>query len=248
MIQFNEVTKKFPKNNDETVTAISDVTLKINEHERFGIIGESGAGKSTLLRFINALEQPDEGVVSVDGQNIQNLHKKELRLHRKQVSMIFQQFNLLNNKTVEENIQMPLDLHNYPESIPMDTLLDFVGLTEKRGRYPTELSGGEMQRVGIARALITRPKILLCDEPTSSLDLNTTQEIVDVLKKAHETFSMTIVIVTHELDVIKELCTRAAVLENGKLMDILTIQPPEKQKQYTSYHERVMEVLGNGNS
>lgn len=247
MIQFKEVTKYFSKN-DEIVTAIQDVTLKINEHERFGIIGESGAGKSTLLRFINALEIPDDGQVFVNGKNVQQFNKKELRLHRKQVSMVFQQFNLLNNKTVEENIQMPLDLYNYPDSIPMDTVLDFVGLKEKRGRYPNELSGGEMQRVGIARALITRPKILLCDEPTSSLDLNTAQEIVKVLKKAHETFSMTIVIVTHELDVIKELCTRAAVLENGKLIDVIPIQPPEKQKKYTSYHQRVLEVLSNENS
>ncbi len=247
MIQFNKVTKKFLKK-QSTVTAIEDVSLTINKQERFGIIGESGAGKSTLLRFINALEKPSEGMVFVDGRDVQKLDKKELRLYRKEISMIFQHFNLLNNKTVEENIQMPLDLHNYAESISMENVLDFVGLKDKRSHYPTDLSGGEMQRVGIARALITRPKILLCDEPTSSLDLSTAKEIVNVLKKAHEEFSITIVVVTHDLNVIKELCTRAALLENGKLTDIVSIQPPKKQKEYISYRERALEVLNSGDN
>ncbi|WP_027108329.1 methionine ABC transporter ATP-binding protein [Lacticigenium naphthae] len=245
MITLDQVSKSFQNNSGE-FKAIDAVTFTIQDHERFGIIGESGAGKSTLLRFINALETPDEGAVMVDGKNIHQLNKSALRLYQKQVAMIFQEFNLLNNKTVEENIRLPLELHAYPETIPMETVLDFVGLRDKRGQYPKDLSGGQKQRVGIARALITRPKILLCDEPTSALDLGTTKEIVDVLKKAHDTFGMTIVLVTHELEVIKELCTRAAILENGMLTDVIKIEPPKNKKSYSSYRKRALEVLSHG--
>ena len=209
------------------------------------LIGSGGAGKSTLLRFINALETPDKGKVIVDDVDVQQLTKKNLRLFKKQMGMIFQQFNLLSNKTVEENIQVPLKVYRHQEVVPMETVLDFVGLKDKRHSYPSELSGGQKQRVGIARALITKPTILLCDEPTSALDESTTKEIVHVLKKAHQEFGMTVVIVTHELEVIKELCTRAAVMEKGKLVDTIQVKQKTDQTNYKTYHERALEVLGN---
>lgn len=244
MIELKGVLKKFSGQNGE-FKAVDDISLSIEKNELFGIIGESGAGKSTLLRFINALEKPDGGQIIVDGVDVQQLTKKELRLHQKKISMIFQQFNLLSNKTVEQNIQLPLEMYDYEHTLPMETVLDFVGLKDKRHSYPAELSGGQKQRVGIARALITRPTILLCDEPTSALDQSTTKEIVDVLKKAHQQFGMTVVIVTHELEVIKELCTRAAVIEEGKLIDMIQVKRKRNQKEFQSYHQRALEVLGH---
>ena len=244
MIELKSVSKKF-NGQHGVLKAVNDISLSIEKNELFGVIGESGAGKSTLLRFINALEKPDDGQVLVDGIDVQQLTKKELRLHQKKISMIFQQFNLLSNKTVEENIHLPLEMYDYKHFLPMETVLDFVGLKDKRHSYPAELSGGQKQRVGIARALITRPTILLCDEPTSALDQSTTKEIVDVLKKAHQQFGMTVVIVTHELEVIKELCTRAAVIEEGKLIDTIQVNRKKEQKEFQSYHQRALEVLGD---
>lgn len=242
MIDLKNVSKTFVGQNGP-FKAVDAINLRIEENELFGVIGESGAGKSTLLRFINALETPDTGEVVVDGVNVHQLDKQALRLHQKQIGMIFQQFNLLNNKTVEENIRLPLELYDYKEAIELERVLEFVGLRDKRTSYPSELSGGQKQRVGIARALITRPKILLCDEPTSALDLGTTAEIVDVLKKAHDNFGMTIVIVTHELEVIKSLCTHAAVMENGQLIDIIDVDRAAVHKEFQTYHERALEVL-----
>lgn len=244
MIELKNVSKSFVGQNGP-FKAVDNVSLTVQDNELFSLIGESGAGKSTVLRFINALETPDEGQIIVDGTDVHQLDKKGLRLFQKGISMIFQQFNLLSNKTVEENIRLPLELYDYPDSIPLDTLLDFVGLADKRSSYPAQLSGGQKQRVGIARALITRPKVLLLDEPTSALDMGTTKEIVDVLKRAHEKFSMTMVIVTHELDVIKELSTRAGILEDGRLIDIIDVVPDKDLKEFQSYHERAVEVLGN---
>lgn len=242
LIELKNISKKFIGKNGP-FKAVDNVSLVIEDNELFGVIGESGAGKSTLLRFINALEKPDSGQVLVNGVDVQQLTKKELRLHQKQISMIFQQFNLLSNKTVEENIKLPLELYDYKQTLPIETVLDFVGLKDKQHSYPAELSGGQKQRVGIARALITRPTILLCDEPTSALDQSTTKEIVAVLKKAHEQFGMTVVIVTHELEVIKELCTRAAVIEEGKLIDTIQVKRQSSQREFKSYHERALEVL-----
>lgn len=247
MIQFDQVSKHYQQNK-QIHKAIDQLSLKIEKGESFGIIGESGAGKSTLLRLINALESADEGKVLINGQDIQSFNKKKLRKQRKKISMIFQSFNLLNNKTVEENIHLPLELYDYPETISMDQVLEFVGLLDKRTNYPNELSGGEKQRVGIARALISRPKILLADEPTSSLDLTTSQEIVDVLKRAHAEFGMTIVTVSHDLEVIKSLASRAAILEAGKLTDLIFIQSSTKENKLSSYRERALEVLSYGDS
>lgn len=243
MIHLKNVSKQYMGQNG-IFKAVDDVSLSIKEKEIFGVIGESGAGKSTLLRFINALEIPDEGQVLVGGDDVHQMQKQSLRLYQKHVGMVFQQFNLLSNKTVEENIRLPLELHRYKDTIPMDQILEFVGLSDKRQHYPAQLSGGQKQRVGIARALITRPKILLCDEPTSALDQNTTQDIVKLLKRAHEKFGMTIILVTHELEVIKSLCHRTAVLEKGKLVDLIDIIPGDEQRVFKSYYERALEVLG----
>ncbi len=245
MIEFHHVNKTFDLK-DKPLTALSDITLSIHEGEAFGVIGESGAGKSTLLRLINALEKPTSGSVSVKNIDVSNLSKKELRQAQKQIGMIFQQFNLLNNKTVAENVSLPLELHDYPDALSTDEVLRFVGLEDKKNSYPSQLSGGQKQRVGIARALITRPDILLCDEPTSALDQNTTEEIVDVLKKAHQAFKMTIVVVTHELPVIKELCSRAAVMEKGKIREIIAVRRSGEKANIKPYHERAIEVLTNG--
>lgn len=247
LIELKQVSKRY-QGQDGMFSAVDNVSLTIEDREIFGIIGESGAGKSTLIRFINALEQIDEGEVWVNNERVDCFNKKQLRHHRKDVGMIFQQFNLLNNLTVEDNILLPLSLHHYEDTIAIDELLEFVGLADKRYHYPGQLSGGQKQRVGIARTLLTKPKILLCDEPTSALDANRTDEIVAVLKKAHQRFEMTIVLVTHELDVIQNLCQRVAIMDAGKLVDVLAIQTNTAFKETKSYHERVLEVLKHGES
>lgn len=244
VINIHNVTKTYHRK-DGPFNAVNNVSLNIDENEIFGLIGESGAGKSTLLRFINALETPTEGHVTVDDTDLFSLSAKKLRYHQKGIGMIFQQFNLLNNKSVRENIHLPLELHKYENPLTVEEVLQFVGLPDKADNYPSQLSGGEKQRVGIARALVTRPKILLCDEPTSALDESTTEEIVDVLKRAHEAFDMTMVVVTHELNVIKSMCKRCAVLENGRLIDVIDIAPETYRQSYKSYHDRVLKVLKN---
>lgn len=245
MITFKNVTKIFASK-DGPLKAIDGVSLSVFENEIFGIIGESGAGKSTLLRFINALETPDSGVVEVNNTNVQSLSKQHLRHFKKDIGMIFQQFNLLGNKTVAENILLPLKLHSYENSLDLDTILDFVGLSDKKDSYPRELSGGQKQRVGIARGIITRPKILLCDEPTSALDENTKREIIALLRRVSEELDVTILMVTHELDVVKRLCNRAAVLENGKLLEIIDVeQTPLETDLKVSYRDLAREVLMN---
>lgn len=195
------------------------------------------------MRFINALEVPDAGHVLVDGVDVEQLSKRELRNHQQNIGMIFQQFNLLSNKTVEANVHLPLELSKQDNALTVDEVLDFVGLADKKHNYPAQLSGGQKQRVGIARALITQPKILLCDEPTSALDQNTTEEIVEVLRKAHKEFGMTIVVVTHELDVIKELCERSAIMDKGKIMNVIEVTSSTKERELRPYHERALEVL-----
>ncbi|RPA58225.1 ATP-binding cassette domain-containing protein [Aerococcus agrisoli] len=244
MIEFKQVSKVFQSDQGQ-VNALKDVNVSIHDHEVFGLVGESGAGKSTMLRFVNALEHPTSGDVIVDGIKVNALEGKDLRNFRKNVGMVFQQFNLLNNKTVAENVALPLSLHNYESALTVDEVLDFVGLADKKHQYPSQLSGGQKQRVGIARALITRPKILLADEPTSALDTSTTKEIVDVLKAAHEAYQVTMIVVTHELDVIKALCERAAILEDGAITQVIDIAAPEAGNElHQTYAEHVMEVLG----
>lgn len=237
-----DTTKRF-EGKSGSFLAVDNISLSIKDQEVFGVVGESGAGKSTLVRFINALERPDSGQVLVDNVEVMSLSKGELQYFRKDIGMIFQQFNLLNNKTVAENVHLALEIHPYDDPLSVDEVLSFVGLSDKKDHYPSQLSGGQKQRVGIARALVTRPKILLCDEPTSALDAKMTDEIVSVLKRAHAKFNMTIVIVTHELDVIKAMCHRTAILEHGKLVDVLDIKESDYMPEAKSYHDRVLEVL-----
>lgn len=224
--------------------AIDGLSLTIQTGDFYGIVGESGAGKSTLLRFINLLEVPSQGQVLIDGEDIVTFPPAALRQKRKSMSMVFQHFNLLNNKTVRNNITLPLDLFAYQSPLSAEDVLDFVGLADKANAYPHQLSGGQKQRIGIARALITKPKILLCDEPTSALDASRKDEIAYLLHRAHQEFKMTIVLVTHELDLVQQLCQRVAILEQGKLVKTFTHQPHLAAKAHHSYSQRVLEVLG----
>lgn len=223
MIDVQHITKRYG-----AFIAIDDVTLTIPKGAIYGIIGASGAGKSTLLRMMNLLEKPDSGRVNVGGQNLTALSSKGLREVRKSIGMIFQHFHLVANKTVRDNVRVALELARYPKRDQLARVqecLQFVGLQEMADKYPAELSGGQKQRVTIARALATNPSVLLCDEPTSSLDPQTTAEVLAVLKDINERLGITIVIVSHEMDVIKSICTAVTVLENGHIYESFTHEP-----------------------
>ena len=205
---------------------LQDINLFIQEGEIFGIIGKSGAGKSTLLRCINLLERPDEGDVVIDGQYLNRLSQKDLALARHKMAMIFQQFNLLNSKNVYDNIALPMRIQGIDEQSirsKINELLPIVELTDKELAYPHQLSGGQKQRVAIARALSCSPKILLCDEATSALDPETTDSILALLKKINALYGITIVLITHEMDVVKRICKRLAVIDNGKLTETVAL-------------------------
>ena len=221
MISIHNLTKEF-NYNKQKVTALENVTLTIEKRDIFGIIGFSGAGKSRLLRMINALEVPTTGYVEIDGVNINSLSFNELRKIRKRIGMVFQQFNLLNAKSVYDNVAIPLVLNGVPKKTidkKVKSLLAIVDLSDKANAYPDELSGGQKQRVGIARALATDPSILLCDEATSALDPDTTESILQLLERVNRELGITIVIVTHEIDVIQKICNRVAVMEKGHLIE-----------------------------
>ena len=221
MIELRNVSKIF-KTKESEVRALDDVNLTIEDGDIYGIIGFSGAGKSTLIRTINALEVPTSGQVLVDDEDINALKKSELRKKRKKIGMIFQQFNLLETKTVYENIALPLVLNHVPkEQIKrkVEEVLEYVELTDKKDVYPSKLSGGQKQRVGIARALATEPSILLSDESTSALDPKTTKAILKLLKKINKELKITIVLITHEMNVIQSICNHVAVMENGKIVE-----------------------------
>lgn len=221
MIQLDHIVKTFDTGADK-VHAVSDVTLHIKSGEIFGIIGFSGAGKSTLVRCINLLERPTSGTVTVDGKVLTDLPAKELREARKKIGMIFQHFNLMRSRTVYQNIAYPLKgskLTKAQIDKKVKDLLELVGLSEKLNAYPSELSGGQKQRVAIARALANDPKVLLCDEATSALDPQTTSSILKLLKEVNQKLGITIVLITHEMAVIKEICNRVAVMELGKVVE-----------------------------
>jgi D-methionine transport system ATP-binding protein len=205
------------------VVALDDVTLEIPRGEIFGVLGESGAGKSTLLELMGCLDHPTEGTVVVDGVDPSGLRGRALNRLRHRIGTVFQGFNLLSNKTVRGNIELPLEIQKRRDPEFVSSLLSFVGLEHKAERFPAQLSGGERQRVAIARALATRPAVLLCDEPTSALDTRTTADILRLLERARDEFGATIVIVTHELDVVKAFCRRAAVFERGRLREVLDV-------------------------
>lgn len=221
MILLKNLNKTYSTKASE-VEALKDVTLNIKKGEIYGIIGFSGAGKSTLVRCINFLEKPTTGEVIVDGKNLGTLSNKDLRIERKKIGMIFQHFNLMKSRTVFENIAYPLRGNGYSKeeiNKKVNDLLKLVELEDKSKVYPSELSGGQKQRVGIARALANDPKVLLCDEATSALDPQTTKSILRLLKEVNRKFGITIVVITHEMQVVKEICTRAAVMENGRVVE-----------------------------
>ena len=222
MIVLENINKTFYRGK-EKITAIKNVDLKINEGEIFGIIGFSGAGKSTLVRCINLLERPDEGgKVIVNGTNLTILSTAKLRKEREKISMIFQHFNLMPSRTVLENVLFPLAYKGISKEAQIkkaQELLALVDLSDRIYNYPSQLSGGLKQRVAIARALASDPKILLCDEATSALDPQTTGEILDLLKKLNQKLNLTIVVITHEMDVVKKLCHKVAVMEKGVIRE-----------------------------
>lgn len=204
------------------ITAVNDVSLEVQKGDVFGIVGYSGAGKSTLVRLLNGLELPTSGDVIVDGQNVATMKNKELRAFRKQIGMIFQHFNLLWSRTILENIELPLELAGVPKAQrrqKAEELLYLVGLEGRGNSYPSQLSGGQKQRVGIARALANDPQILLCDEATSALDPQTTDEVLDLLQDINQKLGLTIVLITHEMNVVRKICNRVAVMETGKVVE-----------------------------
>ena len=220
-IEFRDVSKTFSVGG-QTVEALKHVNLSIEKGDIFGVIGFSGAGKSTLLRMVNSLEVPTSGSVWVHGQNVSALSYQELRRVRKNIGMVFQQFNLLESRTVYENVALPLRLGHIEQAAVdqiVGTLLNFVNLEDKKDSYPDQLSGGQKQRVGSARALTTNPSILLCDEATSALDPDTTEQILQLLKRINQKLNITILIVTHEIDVIQKICNRVAVMEMGSVVE-----------------------------
>lgn len=235
MITINNVTKKYVSKEKEVI-AVDNVNLTIETGEIYGIIGYSGAGKSSLIRLLNNLETPTTGEVTVNGQNISQLKGRELRDFRKKIGMIFQHFNLLWSRTVLDNIMLPLELSNVPKSERLakaQELIELVGLTGRENAYPSELSGGQKQRVGIARALANEPEILLCDEATSALDPQTTNEVLDLLLAINKKLGLTIVLITHEMNVIRKICHKVAVMEQGKVVedgDVLSLFKQPKHK------------------
>jgi len=223
-IRLTGVTKTFPPSSKDgsPVVAVDDVSLTVDAGDVCGIIGYSGAGKSTVLRLVNALETPTSGTVEIDGRDITHLRERELRALRADIGMIFQQFNLFDSRTVAKNIAYPLEVARRPRAeiaARVDELLRFVGLADKAGSYPEQLSGGQKQRVGIARALATSPRILLADEATSALDPDTTQEVLALLKRVNAELGVTILVITHEMDVIRTLADRVVVMEHGRIIE-----------------------------
>ena len=221
LIELNHLTKTF-KGKTQTVDALKDINLHIEQGDIFGIIGMSGAGKSTLVRCINFLEQPTSGSVVIDGKDLASLSPKALRQLRQQVSMIFQHFNLLSQRDVRGNIAFAMEIAGMKRpqiEKRIDELLEIVGLTDRQHNYPSQLSGGQQQRVAIARALATNPKIILCDEATSALDPMTTESILSLLQTINRTQNITIVVITHEMKVIQQICNRVAVLDEGRIQE-----------------------------
>ncbi|ARP49494.1 methionine ABC transporter ATP-binding protein [Ruminococcaceae bacterium CPB6] len=225
MIQFVNVSKEF-SSSTENVNALRGVNLTIEKGDIFGVIGFSGAGKSTLLRMVNALETPTAGQVLVQGKDLEKIPPAELRKERKKIAMVFQQFNLLDSRTVFDNVAMPLKLNHISKvqiADRVEKLLTFVELSDKWDAYPAKLSGGQKQRVGIARALATQPSILLCDEPTSALDPKMTDSILQLLQKVNRELGVTILIITHQINVIQKICNRVAVMESGRVVEQGTV-------------------------
>lgn len=224
-IEIKDLHKTFHKKEGD-IEVLKGINLSVKKGEIFGIVGFSGAGKSTLVRCINRLEEPDKGQVIIDNVDITSLSKKELDKERSRIGMIFQQFNLFDSMTVAENIAYPLKVNKWKKAdidARIDELLELVSLTDKKNAYPGELSGGQKQRVGIARALAGRPDVLLSDEATSALDPQTTISVLDLIKEINKKLGLTILLITHELEVIKYTCDHVAVMEDGEFKEVGTV-------------------------
>ena len=235
LIRLRDVQKKFATADGGQFEAVKSVSLEVRQGEIFGLIGKSGAGKSTLLRLINLLERPDAGEVHVAGRELTRLSRRELRDARQNIGMIFQQFNLLQNASVFDNVAFPLKIHGGLSRAQIDArvreCLALVGLSDKIGSYPAQLSGGQKQRVAIARALAPRPQVLLCDEPTSALDSETTRSLLETLRDIQQKTGVTIVIVTHELSVVEVLCSEVAIVEDGRVAEQFSLHGASAQRR-----------------
>ncbi|WP_168390656.1 methionine ABC transporter ATP-binding protein [Acinetobacter indicus] len=245
MIEFKNISKHYQLKG-QTIRALDQVNLQIPDGSIFGIIGYSGAGKSTLIRLINLLERPNEGQVIINNTDFTALSAKALRQERANIGMIFQHFNLLQTKTVAANIEMPMKLLGWSAAERekrLNELLEFIDLKHKKDAYPDELSGGQKQRVGIARALANHPKILLCDEATSALDPQTTQSVLELLKKINHEQGITIVMVTHEMDVIESVCDYVAVMEHGQVIETGSTLDIFSQPQHPTTKNFIQTVL-----
>ncbi|NHC02230.1 ATP-binding cassette domain-containing protein [Acinetobacter sp. 187] len=245
MIEFKNISKHYQLKG-QTLRALDQINLTIPEGSIFGIIGYSGAGKSTLIRLINLLERPNEGQVIMNGTDFTALDARSLRQERANIGMIFQHFNLLQTKTVAANIEMPMKLLGWSKAERekrLNELLEFIDLKHKKDAFPDELSGGQKQRVGIARALANHPKVLLCDEATSALDPQTTQSVLALLKKINKEQGITIVMVTHEMDVIETVCDYVAVMEQGKVIETGSTLEIFSQPQHSTTKTFIQTVL-----
>ncbi|MBF4580926.1 ATP-binding cassette domain-containing protein [Frigoribacterium sp. VKM Ac-2530] len=245
VVSFEHVSKSYTVQG-RRFDALRDVSLEVARGEVFGIVGYSGAGKSTLLRTVNALERPTSGRVVVDGREVSALRGKELYAARRRIGMIFQQFNLLSSRTVYGNVAYPLRLSGLSRDETVDRveeLLDFVGLSEKALEYPATLSGGQKQRVGIARALANRPDVLISDEATSALDPQTTGEVLDLLRRVNDEYGLSILLVTHEMDVIRELADSVAVMQGGEVVETGSVYDLFADPQHPTSRRFVSSVL-----
>ncbi|MDN4492934.1 methionine ABC transporter ATP-binding protein [Ureibacillus aquaedulcis] len=250
MIRLKDISKIYKTKNGE-ITAVKDVNLSINKGEIFGIIGYSGAGKSTMIRLLNGLEKPSSGTVEVNGQQISSATGTQLRQARQKISMIFQHFNLLWSRTVADNIAFPLEIAGVPKAERekrVGELINLVGLSGRENAYPSQLSGGQKQRVGIARALANNPEVLLCDEATSALDPETTDAILELLLDINKRLGLTIVLITHEMHVIRKICDRVAVMEAGQVVESGEVLQVFQNPQAEITKNFVMQVSGTKES
>lgn len=250
MIELQNISKLYKTKNGE-ITAVNNVSLTIQQGEIFGIIGYSGAGKSTMIRLLNGLEKPSSGKVLVNGQEISSISGGKLRSARQKISMIFQHFNLLWSRTVEDNIAFPLEIAGVKKEERVKRvkeLIDLVGLTGREKSYPSQLSGGQKQRVGIARALANNPEVLLCDEATSALDPETTDQILELLLDINKRLGLTIVLITHEMYVIRKICHRVAVMEAGSVVEEGSVLQVFQNPQAPITKNFVMQVSGSKES
>lgn len=242
MIQINDLFKNYFQNKKE-IHSLKNITLTINDNEIVGIIGVSGSGKSTLLKLLSLVEEPTSGDIYWDGVAVNHLEENQRRGYQKQIGMIFQHYHLLANQTVEKNVALPLRLLGRKDPEKVADLLNFVGLAEKAQAYPKNLSGGEKQRVAIARSLVTDPQLLLCDEPTSALDEKSTQEVLELLQSVYQKYQTTIVFVSHEIEVVKQFCQRVVILEAGEVKDIVSLPTYQEIKQPEDYYQLVRRRL-----